>query len=262
MIFSNLLILILIITEPSLIVNSDFFIKNLNYELLSEPKLILKNITSITRCLSRCLVDSSCYFANFNYEICQFYNLNAVLSKNYSNKRIIYTKRSNGIISSVNNPFGVDWGIWGPIEECDQNDYVVGFRTKLDPFQGTFYDDTALNCVELICSNGKRLKSSESQWGSWNTNFKNCSSGQKVNGFSYGMEQNQGTGDDSATNVIRLKCTDNSIIQSKEGHEYTTIISILCPYGVIVGLRTQINQNINAEDNTGLNNVEFICKLN
>ncbi|CAF0969809.1 unnamed protein product [Brachionus calyciflorus] len=186
--------------------------------------------------------------------------------KNDSNKRIIYTKRSNSIISSVNNLYGVNWGIWGSIEECDQNDYVVGFRTKRQPNLGTGLgvgkDDTELNGVELICSNGKRLKSSEGQWGSWDTDFRNCSSGQKVNGFSYGIEKKQEIYDDSATNVIRLKCTDNSTIQSLEGPWSTSIIPLECLYGTIVGIRTQIDENIYAEDNTGLNNIEFVCKLN
>ncbi|CAF0817664.1 unnamed protein product [Brachionus calyciflorus] len=68
------------------------------------------------------------------------------------------------IISSINNPFGVNWGDWGPAEECDQSDFVIGFRTKLHPKQSSGIDDTALNGVELICSNGKHLHSSDGQY--------------------------------------------------------------------------------------------------
>ncbi|CAF0934423.1 unnamed protein product [Brachionus calyciflorus] len=107
------------------------------------------------------------------------------------------------IISSVNNPYGVNLGIC-LIEECDQNDYVIGFRTKLHPFKGIglgpSIDDTSLNGVELICPNG-----------SWDAQFRNCSNRQKIIGFSYGIHQNQGINDDTATNVIRLLCKDESI---------------------------------------------------
>ncbi|CAF1085480.1 unnamed protein product [Brachionus calyciflorus] len=72
------------------------------------------------------------------------------------------------IISSKNNPYGVNWGIWGTSEEC------AG-------------DDTSINGVELICSNGKRIKSSEGDFGYWDTVYRNCSNGQKINGL-YGIE--------------------------------------------------------------------------
>ncbi|CAF0954234.1 unnamed protein product [Brachionus calyciflorus] len=159
----------------------------------------------------------------------------------------------------VNNPYGVNWGDWGPIEVCDQNDYVVGFRTKLHPIQASGLDDTALNGVEMICSNGKRIKSTEGQYGYWDSSFRNCSNGQKIIGFSYGIHAKEGVDDDTATNVIRLLCTDGSNIASLEGTWSTSIISVQCPYGAIVGFRTQVEKEI-SDDNTGLNNIEFICE--
>ncbi|CAF1120826.1 unnamed protein product, partial [Brachionus calyciflorus] len=139
------------------------------------------------------------------------------------------------IISSEDNPLGVNWDVWGLIEECDQNDYVVGFCTKYQPLQGVglcIYDDTALYGVELICSNGKKLKSSVEK-----------------------ILQNE---DNTATNIIRLKCLDGSNISSLEGEWSTSIYSKSCPYGAIVGLETQVHEN--ATDNTALNNIKFICK--
>ncbi|CAF0936247.1 unnamed protein product, partial [Brachionus calyciflorus] len=115
--------------------------------------------------------------------------------------------------------------------------------------------------VELICSNGKRIKSSEGDFGSWDTVYRNCSNGQKINGFSYGIE-NKGSSDDTATNVIRLFCTGGYNITSLEGRWSTSIIKMSCPYGFIVGLRTQVQPFQNSADDTGLNNIEFICKIN
>ncbi|CAF0954215.1 unnamed protein product [Brachionus calyciflorus] len=129
--------------------------------------------------------------------------------------------------------------------------------TEFITFLRTSYDNTALNGVELICSNGKKIKSSEGPWGSWDSNFSNCPSGHSVSGVYYGIEQKV-NGDDTALNLIRLKCTDGSNITSLEGPRSTSIIPLTCPYGSIVGLKTQI-EPINP-DNTALKNIEFICK--
>ncbi|CAF0867431.1 unnamed protein product, partial [Brachionus calyciflorus] len=307
---------------------SDYFVKNFNYEFLTDPDVILKEFPSTRiKCLSECVKDSACFYLTFRTDICKLYNKYAIVKKIIANDSCIYTKKSNiysdseklndyfmassesvshntipseiissvgnqfgikwgewdqsdnftttlstssstippVIISSINNPYGVNWGSWGPTEVCDHNDYVIGFRTKLHPYQGhglgPSIDDTALNGVELICSNGKKIKSSEGEFGSWDTIFRNCSNQQKINGFFYGIHQKQVNGDNTATNLIRLNCTNDFRITSLEGSWSTSIISISCPYGVIVGLRTQVQSSQSTTDNTALNNIEFICKI-
>ncbi|CAF0936199.1 unnamed protein product, partial [Brachionus calyciflorus] len=264
---------------------------NANFDFMNDPRVILKiTATTRTKCLSGCLLKSECYFFTFKNEICQLYNKYALAKKIQANNSLFYSKRSNYyrngenlndyftttsttstttttlppvIISSINNPYGVNSGVWGQLEECDQNDYVVGFRTKLQLAQGAGLsngnDDTALNGVELICSNSKKIKSSEGQWGSWDPNFRYCSNFRKVVGFSYGIEKKQNNGDDTATNVIRLKCSDSLKISSLEGTWSTSKISLDCPANQnIVGLKTQIEPL--CSDNTASNNIEFVCK--
>lgn len=163
-------------------------------------------------------------------------------------------------ISSLENPYEINWGNWGPFETCDDKDYVVGFRSKLQSEMDA--DKTGLNGVELICLKGKKLKSSEGQWGSWDTKFNNCQNGQSFIGFVYGMEKKQGFfQDDSSTNIIRLICSDGSIISSLEGAKSSSLITVRCPYGVIVGLKTQIEPIQYFGDNTALNNIEYLCKI-
>lgn len=74
--------------------------------------------------------------------------------------------------------------MWGVNEFCEPNHFVVGFRSKIETWQGSGVDDTAMNAIELICSSGKRIRSSEGIWGSWG-NESYCPSGLKVVGFSY-----------------------------------------------------------------------------
>ncbi|CAF1067722.1 unnamed protein product [Brachionus calyciflorus] len=290
-IFVILISILIVSSQLLLIKSSDYFIKNSNYEFTNDPRVILKSYsTTRIKCLLECLWKLQCFFITFKNETCQIFNKYALVKKILANNSFFYSKRSNVysvdenlndfftttstatittlpliIISSVNNPYGVNWGIWGSIEECDQNDYVVGFRTKLHPFQGIglgpSIDDTSLNGVELICSNGKTIKSSDGPLGSWDAQFRNCSNRQKIIGFSYGIHQNQGINDDTATNVIRLLCNDGSNIVSLEERWSTSIISISCPNGAsIIGLRTQVDLDPNSADKTGLNNIEFICK--
>ncbi|CAF0973636.1 unnamed protein product [Brachionus calyciflorus] len=287
----NSVILILICWEISLsklVINSEFFPKDVNYDFLYDQRVILKFIsTTRLKCFSECLVDSTCYFVIYMSDKCQLYKKFAILTRYTTKNTFIYSKLSNFynegvnlndfftklpysttfpiIISSANNKLGINWGDWGAFEECDENNCVVGFRTKLHSPQGfglnTGDDDTALNGVQLICSNGKKLISSVGKWGDWDTNFKYCKNNQKIIGFSYGMQINKGSGDDTATNVIRLICSDGLAIVSLEAPWSDSIISITCLYGVIVGIRTQVEAP-NTNDNTALNNIEFICKLN
>lgn len=149
------------------------------------------------------------------------------------------------------------------METCDIGHYVIGFRTKLLAPQGAGlqYDDSSLNGIELICNNQKVLRSSQGPNGTWDSNIKTCANNQSVKGFYYGMENNLVSGDDTATNIIRLVCKDGAIIRSLEGQWSSSIVPVNCRNGSIVGIRTQVEVDKGPDnDHTGLNNVEFLCK--
>ena len=114
------------------------------------------NSLDIVNCLRYCLNESQCaYVATINQTLCRFLNSSANNFKIASTNSIIYRNQfTNTFISSRNNSFGINWGVWGPLETCDENDYVVGFRTKRQLDQGSG-DDTSLNGIELVCRKGK-----------------------------------------------------------------------------------------------------------
>ena len=63
-----------------------------------------------------------------------------------------------------------DWGSWGSWSKCPPAHFVEAVRVKVESYQGAFYDDSALNGIRLLCSNGQELSSREGpdgQWSSW-----------------------------------------------------------------------------------------------
>ena len=68
------------------------------------------------------------------------------------------------------------WGDWGNREFCQNDEYAVGFATKVEGDQGD-EDDTAMNGLKLQCSNGDFITSAEQVWGSWNHTSNSCFSG-------------------------------------------------------------------------------------
>ena len=70
----------------------------------------------------------------------------------------------------IEPPWTQDWGSWGSWSKCPGGHYVEAVRVKVENYQGTFYDDSALNGIRLKCSDGQELSSREGpdgQWSSW-----------------------------------------------------------------------------------------------
>ena len=74
--------------------------------------------------------------------------------------------------------------------------------------------------------------------------------------------ERKGSGDETATNLIRITCKDDTDRISLEGPWSSSIVSVNCTQGVIVGIKTQVMPDQGSDDDTGLNNVEFYCKKN
>ncbi len=159
-------------------------------------------------------------------------------------------------------------GTWGSDEFCDYGSFVVGFRTKVEAPVGE-NDDTALNAIELICSNNKRITSEQGIWGEWGREDRCLSSG-FVNGFRFKAQPSQNIffvqRDDTAANAIRLSCSNGSLneLKSSEGSfGYWDHVYKHCPINTyICGIKTQVHNTIkdNEEhDLTGLNNIVLYC---
>ena len=126
-------------------------------------------------------------------------------------------------------------------------------------------DDTALNSIELICSNNKRITSKQGIWGSWGQENR-CPNG-FVDGFIFKAEPYQNIlfvqRDDSAANAIRLSGSDGKILYSTEGEWGDWSHWKYCPLHTFVcGLKTQVHDHLKTNeesDYTALNNVILYC---
>ncbi|CAF0783582.1 unnamed protein product [Brachionus calyciflorus] len=214
--------------RTELVISSDSFIherkKEWNTDFLNDPNIMIEKFSTIKAiCLSECLTEPTCFFVIFKHGSCRLYNKYATIKNIFLKNSFVYSKKSNIFsfgenlnnyftttsiftkslstfsttslppvsISPLGNPYEINWGSWGPFETCDDKDYVVGFRSKLQYEKDNVADKTALNGVELICFNEKKIKSSEGQWDSWDTKFNNFHNRQSVIGFVYGMEKNK-----------------------------------------------------------------------
>ncbi|XP_013403157.1 vitelline membrane outer layer protein 1-like [Lingula anatina] len=102
------------------------------------------------------------------------------------------------------------WGSWGMAKYCPIGSHVVGFRLKVEGNQGRG-DDTAANDLELKCSNGKVISSSNGgSWGSWGM-WRQCDRGHFICGLRVKFEASVGRGDDTALNSVAFECCYNNV---------------------------------------------------
>uniref|UniRef100_A0A803SVR3 Vitelline membrane outer layer 1 homolog n=1 Tax=Anolis carolinensis TaxID=28377 RepID=A0A803SVR3_ANOCA len=95
-------------------------------------------------------------------------------------------------------------------------------------------------------------------WGEWEKpQF--CSKGY-AKGFSIKVEGNQGKGDDTGLNGIRLHCTNGEVIQSKSGLQGKWSKIKYCPKGNLVSFSLRVEGNQGKGDDTAANNVQFMCR--
>uniref|UniRef100_A0A8C5M8K6 Uncharacterized protein n=1 Tax=Leptobrachium leishanense TaxID=445787 RepID=A0A8C5M8K6_9ANUR len=136
--------------------------------------------------------------------------------------------------------------------------YLVSFSMKVEPDQGSG-DDTAFlppgafflfRCVDFSLYRSSR-------WGTWTSPFF-CSSGYLVS-FSMKVEPDQGSGDDTAVNNFKFRCSDGQEIEGV-GLPWGSYggWSGSCTNG-ICGAKTRIEEFQGLGDDTALNDVIFYC---
>ncbi|KAM4675891.1 vitelline membrane outer layer protein 1-like [Discoglossus pictus] len=172
----------------------------------------------------------------------------------------IQSNNSYELTISVSN--GGELGKWGTMERCAPGTVAKGFSLKVQPLQG-LDDDTALNGIRLHCVRCQyphlktNISSTLERWGAW-TATKWCPYGFLVQ-FSLRVEPPQGKGDDTGANNIMFRCSDESVLEG-DGLKYGDYgkWSEKCEFGVC-GIRTRVEENQDAGDDTALNDVQFEC---
>ena len=138
---------------------------------------------------------------------------------------------------------------------------MIGFRQQVEPEKND--DNTALNSIELICSDKEntRIYGSLGFSGNWSQTIM-CKDKTIAIGFQLKQQRWIGTKqDETAANALRLICQDNSIIMAdNDGKWGNWSGETKCPRNhALCGLSVQIEPNQGAGDDTSLNNVDFKC---
>jgi hypothetical protein len=83
----------------------------------------------------------------------------------------------------------------------------IGAKARIEKDLGTRADDTGMNCLSMLCSDGSWHETPCTSWGDW-TPEKRCPSGQKICGAAVKLEEyiGAGTGDDTALNGVAFAC--------------------------------------------------------
>ncbi|XP_045187604.1 vitelline membrane outer layer protein 1-like [Mercenaria mercenaria] len=177
---------------------------------------------------------------------------------------------------TVNN--GGKWGDWGSAVFCPPGSYAAGYDMKIEPYQGGWVDDTAMNGIKLYCETSEghlttTITSGVGPWGNWIGRAScNHPSGSQfyLTAFDLQVEPPQGGFiDDSTANFVQFKCRDkggefSSYILAKDpGHgKYGSYggWSAECVDGTaICGLATKVEGRQHGGDDSALNSVIFYC---
>ncbi|KXZ48684.1 hypothetical protein GPECTOR_26g587 [Gonium pectorale] len=110
----------------------------------------------------------------------------------------------NGVANEVEDG---DGGDWTASASCPTGGYFVGAKMRTESYQGTSGDDTAANSIVFTCSNQKGTDTNaySGLWGTWNS-YTYCPGESYICGIQVRVEGQQGSGDDTALNGLRIGC--------------------------------------------------------
>ncbi|NXC38333.1 VMO1 protein, partial [Penelope pileata] len=131
----------------------------------------------------------------------------------------------------------------------------------VEPPQGFFRDDTALNGIRLLCNKQGIVTSSEGLWGEW-LPAKDCGRTARIVSFRLRVEQPRGLRDDTAANDAEFACSDGTVLEGGGGTRgsWGNWSGSCLPGLGVCGLRTLVEAPQRSRDDTGLNSaVPFCC---
>jgi len=105
------------------------------------------------------------------------------------------------------------WGDWQSPVFCPENTTIIGFKQRIEKFQGGLksQDDTALNGLMMKCNDGTKKMVYEGNWGDWH-DWVECPVDWYVAGIMSKIESNQGPHkDDTTMNQLSLMCQSPTV---------------------------------------------------
>lgn len=164
-----------------------------------------------------------------------------------------------------------NWGDWSSEIFCPDGSFVSSMNLKIENNQGGNGDDTALNGIQLFCTNlegqeTKTLTTDDGPWGFFRGRTY-CNYG-GYTGYVVGMQlksdPNQGSKDDAGAVNLKLACLNYDTT-------HTDIMGFDLPFGewtywqecpintAVCGMKTQVETKQGGNDDTTLNNVNLAC---
>jgi hypothetical protein len=159
-----------------------------------------------------------------------------------------------------------EWGNWGKAQFCAAGAFARSVRVKVQPFQGDGEaDDTGVNGIEFLCSDGCVMTSTMGSYGEFAAN-KTCP-GTIENGFvdklqfksSEGFGTGLGENDNTGIDGLRWCCSAGwGWTQTINGYKGSLGERAMCPAGTaIYGFQAKL-QDIGG-DKKGMTNAKFFC---
>ena len=161
------------------------------------------------------------------------------------------------------------WGSWQECYDfCPADTFAYSVILRSEPPQGSG-DDTAMNGIAISCYNRWNgayqgyVTSHIGYWGSW-VAWAMVNPASTSNPFISGkmkIEPPQGSGDDTAANIVQLKSMNGVWIQPDTNSAWGTWNSeTACPSGsAICGIKTRVESPQGSGDDTALNGTAFAC---
>ncbi|XP_031723377.1 vitelline membrane outer layer protein 1 homolog [Anarrhichthys ocellatus] len=118
--------------------------------------------------------------------------------------RLICAKDENrGFLYSIESHTGY-FGDWSQPQYCPSG-VLTSFQIRVEPHQGLFGDDTAVNNIKFRCSSNPTLEGPGTDWGEYGLWSQVCHNG-GICGIETKMEEYQYGLDDSSLNDVRFHC--------------------------------------------------------
>lgn len=105
------------------------------------------------------------------------------------------------------------FGEWTQPQYCPSG-VLTSFQIRVEPHQGLFGDDTAVNNVKFRCSTNPTLEAPGTEWGEYGYWSQECQDG-GICGIETKMEEYQYGLDDSSMNDVRFHCCAKSQEEAK-----------------------------------------------